>query len=114
MCHLIFVKLVERSIIPVMRASTAPVLPYFLLTLRDQPPEKIESILKPTFMLLLSLKKYSDANAQQLRTELLEGLYILSDKWLRSEELNKSLLEALSVSWTRLYLSWKFVNDTWF
>ncbi|EFX73375.1 hypothetical protein DAPPUDRAFT_109864 [Daphnia pulex] len=44
-------KLMEQSIIPVIRDSTAPVLPYLLLTMRDQPQEKVEPILKPAITL---------------------------------------------------------------
>jgi hypothetical protein len=94
-------QLMEQSIIPVIRGSTAPVLPYFLLTMRDQPQDKVEPILKPAITLVnvLKIQSSKDNETQCLRTELIEGLYVLSDKLPHKEDqLYQSLLRTISVN----------------
>ncbi|XP_046648592.1 ubiquitin carboxyl-terminal hydrolase 35-like [Daphnia pulicaria] len=92
-------KLMEQSIIPVIRGSTAPVLPYLLLTMRDQPQEKVEPILKPAITLvnILKIQPSKDNETQYLRTELVEGLYVLSEKLPQKEDqLYQALLRTIS------------------
>ena len=95
-----YLQLMEQSIIPVIRSSTAPVLPYLLLTMRDQPQDKVEPMLKPAINLVNSLKiqPSKDDETQYLRTELLEGLYVLSERLLHKEDqLYQLLLRTISV-----------------
>lgn len=91
----------EKSVIPVIRASTAPVLSYLLITLRDQTPNKMDPILKPAINLvnILKAQQPKDTVSINLKTELVEGLYILSEKRsVMSDKLNELLLKTLSVS----------------
>lgn len=91
----------EKSVIPVIRASTAPVLSYLLITLRDQTPDKMDPILKPAINLvnILKAQQPKDTVSINLKTELVEGLYILSEKRsVMSDKLNELLLKTLSVS----------------
>jgi hypothetical protein len=95
-----YLQLMEQSIIPVIRGSTAPVLPYLLLTMRDQPQEKVEPILKPAITLvnILKIQPSKDNETQYLRTELVEGLYVLSEKLPQKEDqLYQALLRTISV-----------------
>lgn len=93
----------EQSIIPVIRSSTAPVLPYFLITLRDQPYETIEPILRSAVKLVNMLKAQQpkDTLSQGLKDDLTDGLYILNESCPREageDGLRKNLAQILSVS----------------
>lgn len=72
----------EKSIVPIIRHSTAPVLPYILLTIRDQPPQKFETILLSALRLFTSLRHQSsiDPSAAELRGELSDAFHVLAEK----------------------------------
>lgn len=91
----------EQSVIPVIRASTALVLPYILFTLRDESSETTDPILKPALNLVTTLQAQQpkDNVSQNLKAELIEGLYVLSDKRPKrtGDKLDEILLQVLSV-----------------
>ena len=92
----------EQSIIPVIRASTAPVLPYILLTLRAQPQHIIDPIIKPAIKLVIALKSQQSidpATTHLLKIELGECLYVLRDtQSCNNHNMQQSLTQILSVS----------------
>lgn len=93
----------EQSVIPVIRASTAPVLSYLLITLRDQTHDKMDPVLKPAITLVNVLKAQQpkDSVSIGLKTELVEGLYILSEKRsARGDKLSELLLHTLTVEYS--------------
>ncbi|KAK4009943.1 ubiquitin carboxyl-terminal hydrolase 35 [Daphnia magna] len=92
-------KLMEQSVIPIIRASTAPVLPYMLCAFRDQPQEKVDFMLKPAIRLVNLLKTQisNDNETQHLRNELMEVLHIMSEKLsYTDDQLRHSLLQTIS------------------
>lgn len=91
----------EQSVIPIIRASTAPVLPYMLCAFRDQPQEKVDFMLKPAIRLVNLLKTQisNDNETQHLRNELMEVLHIMSEKLsYTDDQLRHSLLQTISVN----------------
>ena len=90
----------EQSIIPVMRVSTAPVLPYLLITLRDQPYEMITPVLKPAIKLINVMKaqQTKDPTSQTLILDLIDAVYILNERRPRTNEDDSHIGQILSVS----------------
>lgn len=72
----------EKSIVPIIRHSTAPVLPYIILTIRDQELQKFEAVLFSALSLFACLKPQSktDSSAAELRKTLSDAFHIVAEK----------------------------------
>lgn len=100
----------EKSIVPVMRHATSPVLPYIVLTIREQLLQKFEAILLSALRLFMFLKLQSktDPSAAELRQELSDAFHILAEKVSPSTgktlEMLSAALKALgnAILWTSL------------
>ncbi|KAI9558636.1 hypothetical protein GHT06_015424 [Daphnia sinensis] len=88
-----------KVFIPIIRASTAPVLPYMLCAFRDQPQEKVDFLLKQAIRLVnfLKIQAPNDNETQHLRNEMMEVLHIMSEKLSYTDDhLRQSLLQTIS------------------
>ena len=62
-----------------MRNSTGPVVLYILLTMRDQPPDKLAPVLSLAVELFKNIKKQSLPAEELFISDFAEVLHILSD-----------------------------------